>query len=629
MRTRNLYLMMAIFMAVSCLRVSWADVPVRPIAGNPQHIRFDKTTREFVNHNTVLWGKECFQKHGDRFGLLPESEQEERVPAKKQLILSFKLDTLLQRKENFFALCGITAAEGNRKRRRESLRPIFVHRSPHTEETRWDTLFSVNGSIAALTVVARKLGCPGIAIDEAYPGTEYLHRKVGEEIETSLSQGITPVVFCSILNYNAKSSLEFLRELKAEYGHRIRTGVGGQLVRVAPQAYLNKPYLDHVGVGDAEVILEPLLLGNQRFAEGYFIVNNDASLSKRERRNIVRLESLTQTSAKEHYAPTAYDDYAMIGERLDEMEHHRFGPLQPVRQLVMESVRGCAWAYLHGTCKFCSLESIDQRPIYKPFEEIIKLEKAYAEKFNATGIFDVSNQFLPVFGDDAARWLERYAKQRADLQAPDMRRYVYLTSSSITMQTAPLLREVGVETAYVGIDGWSSEVRQTHGKAQSVERMLSAAKAANLYIRTAVVIGDGITRSNLQELPTFVQELGENYGGDDGIVLSFAPYMEIILPGSPIWKGFELIVRDSPPSRALELFDRFYAEGWQTPEEEEELTKEYITLDQESRSASERVTYDEIRATQAEALTIAQKHFPVAYTRVKGQEHHVLEQWQL
>jgi radical SAM superfamily enzyme YgiQ (UPF0313 family) len=511
------------------------------------------------------------------------------------------------------------------------LRPIFVHRAPHTEATRWDTLFSVNGSIAALTVIARQLGCPGIAIDEAYPGTEFMHRKVREEIEEALTQGVTPVVFCTILSYNAQASLAFLRELKDEYGSKIRTGVGGQLVRVAPQAYLNKPYLDHVGVGDAEVILEQLLLGNQRFAEGYFLVNDDAALSRRERGNLVRLEGLGQPPTRPHYAPTGYDDYAMIRERLDEMEHHRFGPLQPVRQLVMESVRGCVWAYLHGTCEFCSLESIDQRPVYKPIDQIVAQERTYSEQFGATGIFDVSNQFLPILGDDAPKWLEQYNKQRAKLHAPDMRRYAYLISSSITMQTAPLLREVGIERAYVGIDGWDTDIRQVHGKAQSVDRMLEAAKAANLYIQTAVVIGEGITRTNLEKLPQFVQDLGSSYGGEDGIVLSFAPYMEIILPGSPIWKRFERIARATSMQRALQLFEHFYVDGWHSPEDEEELTKEYVVMDQATRVAEdrERVSYDEIRAAQREALTIAERHFPVAYTRVKGLESEVRQQWQL
>lgn len=465
-----------------------------------------------------------------------------------------------------------------------SLRPIFLHlQSGEGMDNRFDTLMMVNGSIAALCTIAQALGCHPLAIDEAYPGPEFLRHRVRQEIEESLHKGDTPIIFCTVLSYNAESSLRLLKELKAEYGDRIRTGVGGQLIRIAPEAYLNKRYLDHVAVGDAEVTLAPILIENQRFAKGYLFGNCGAD------QDLIQLAP--QQSRYEHYASLSYDSYVGIQERLTEMANYRLGPFTGIRQLVTESVRGCAWAHLFGICDMCSLEGVDLDPHFKPLADHFRMERELVEKYGANWIFDVSNQWLPKNGEDGRGWLKQYVAARKQFQAPDVHKYVYLTSNSITSRTAPLLREAGVRVAYVGIDGWEDETWKALGKSHNVIPALKAARQNNLYLRASVVIGNGITKENLEELPRFVKWLTTEYGD---ILLSFGCFMEIILQGSPVWYKFETFARSERIQEAVKLYDKMATEGWLSWEDEVSLTRLYINHTQQA-------SYDEALAARDEA----------------------------
>lgn len=464
------------------------------------------------------------------------------------------------------------------------LRPIFLHlQSGEGMDNRFDTLMMVNGSIAALCTIAQALGCHPLAIDEAYPGPEFLRTRVRQEIEESLHKGDTPVIFCTVLSYNAESSLRLLKELKAEYGDQVRTGVGGQLIRVAPKAYLTKRYLDHVAVGDAEVTLAPVLIGGQRFAEGYLFGGCGGS------QGLIQLAP--QRPRSEHYAPLSYDSYTGIQERLTEMANYRLGPFSGIRQLVVESVRGCAWAHTFGICDMCSLEGVALEPHFKPLVDHFQVERQMVEEYGVNWLFDVSNQWLPKFGEDGRRWLQQYVATRKQFQLPDVHKYVYLTSNSITKSTAPLLREAGVRVAYVGIDGWEDGTWKALGKSHNVVPALEAARQNDLYLRASVVIGNGITKANLAELPRFVEWLTTEYGST---LLSFGCFMEIILQGSPVWYKFEALARERGIQEAVTLYDKMATEGWLSWEDEVNLTRLYI-------NHTQRASYEEALAARNQA----------------------------
>ena len=240
------------------------------------------------------------------------------------------------RPKNWFEQClfGIVLQQ-------KRVKPYFIHCAQDQDyDARFDTLMMPSGSIAALTTISEALRKkydflePAMAIDESYPAPgvhgqerEFFLQYLHEQIENNLSQGITPAIYCSVYSYNAEQSLNLLQTLKAEFGSRIRTGVGGQLIRVNPAVYQSLPFIDHVGVGDAEVILETLLVAENRYAEGYLQLTSESG---------------------QHYARFTYDNYLGLHERLESMSKLKHGPFANFRQLAVESVRGCSWANLIG-----------------------------------------------------------------------------------------------------------------------------------------------------------------------------------------------------------------------------------------------------------------------------------------
>lgn len=463
-----------------------------------------------------------------------------------------------------------------------NIRPIFIHRqSGEGMKDRFDTLQMVNGSIAACCTIAHQLGYQPLAIDEAFPGTAHMNHRVREAIETSLRAGEMPVIFCSVLSYNAEGSLTLLRELKAEYGPRIRVGVGGQLIRIAPEAYLRKEWLDHIGIGDAEVTL-PRLLAGERYASGYQFDDNE----------LLQLEKPDQDNSTKNYVPLSYQWYDSLEERLRAMSRlPPLGPLQHARQLVIESVRGCAWAHRFDVCQFCSLEGIGKKPHFKPLAQHFQLQQELVETYRLNWLFDVSNQWLPCFGTEAVSWLEQYLTARQTHGGPDIHIYTYLTSNSLNRQTAPLLREAGIRMAYVGIDGWNDQTWKAHGKSRNVLPALEAAKRAGIYLRGSVVIGSGLDGTSLAELPTFVHRLINEYGDN---LLTLGVFMEIILQGSPIWHQFEQEAQSRNLLEAVKLYDKMATLGYLSWEDEVALTRCYIDSTQAVSSGEAESIRDEV-----------------------------------
>ncbi|MBU6389444.1 hypothetical protein KGQ71_02910, partial [Patescibacteria group bacterium] len=404
------------------------------------------------------------------------------------------------------------------KERAEQLFPIFIHRQPIGAERRFDTLLMVNGTVGALAEISRKLGFRAVAIDEAYTGKkeEKLEEVVKRQIEFALSQGKEPVVCCSVLMYNAKESLELLRNLKEEYGSRIRTVVGGQLVSIVPQAYLKRAFIDQVAVGDAEVILESILVGRQQFAEGYINPQTD------------------------HYSQVGYQDYLGFPDRLNAMRQVTLGPLTCIGMATIESVRSCSWAYRRGRrCRFCALQGMECEPHFTPFEEHFRHQTYLADEFGVNWIFDVSNLWVPTQNkEEAIQWLGDYNAAREQYGAPLLKKYAYLNTVSINKDTAPLLRQAGIAIGFVGIDGWNEETLRRHGKAGGVKHIFDALEAAqknDLYLRANVVMGDGLSEKSLAELPEFLKGVIQ-YGSH---ILSIGCYFELLLPGSQLWGEFK------------------------------------------------------------------------------------------
>lgn len=411
---------------------------------------------------------------------------------------------------------------------------------------RFDTLVSVNGSVAALLAIAHRYGYPAIGIDEAFPGTQEMMEYIHDTIDSALIRGLTPHIFCSVVSYNVYSSIQLLKELKARYGNRIRTGVGGQLIRCAPRAYAANPDIDMVAIGDAEATLLELLHG--------------VPLS---------------TRWAKHYSLFSYHNYWKIHERLDAMAADPDAPFPGMRQLVMESSRGCAWAYtMKRACSFCSLQSITDKP-QVDFTHMFTQECMLIQQ-GANWVFDVANQWLPVMRPvEQFAYLETFLAERERQHIPaDLKRYVYLTTNSITERTAPLLYEAGVRIAYVGFDGWNAATLRAHNKTRhSAQLCIESAVSAGIGIRGALVIGDGASEESLDLLPRFVSKLADTAGNK---LVSLACYPVVVLPGSPVWMQFQARANRESIAAANELFQHFAVHGYHTPEQERELTRIYM-----------------------------------------------------
>lgn len=474
------------------------------------------------------------------------------------------------------------------------MRPIFVHCKPDAGyDTRFDTVLMVNGSIAVLNRVTQQLlGHPGLAIDESYPGPdldgrerEFVFGYICGEVERSLTAGEEPVVYCTLLSYNACSSLELLRKLKRQFGPRVRTGVGGELVPFATDAYRRAPFIDQVAVGDAETCLPSMLAGVPFIAARKAVTRHD------------------------HYAPPLYgESYLGVSARLDDMSRYTYGPLTGIRQLITESVRGCSWAYTTGSvCDFCSLRGVADAPVFRDLREHFAIERELVEQHRVNWLFDVSNQWLPVMGPGKqVAWLKEYIAARKRYDAPKINRYVYLTVNSVTEETAPLLREAGVTSVFIGIDGWDKQTKRAmHKTLAPHERTLEACRANDITVRTAVVVGSGLTRGNLDTLPTFVEDMMKRYAGDT--LIAFSTYMQIVLPGSPEWsrlrcEAFDPANRDHPLLREIaQLYLRFESVG-------------YLTTDEQARLDELRIRHTQ-RDVEYEAVVEAQQRAAEAVKR--------------
>ncbi len=516
------------------LKDYWEYVPSR-------HLWLDKSALS----DNWTWMSPCLTP-AQREGLI------QQIPEKKALII--RVTPLYCRLEDQDQRLVLLAA-GMMQRK---AKPFFVHCAPSGDyDPRFDTVMMPNGTVAVLNGIAQGLGYDSSVIDESYPGPNlqgqernFVLNYLRSEIEKSLSLGFEPVVYCTLLSYNAEPSLGLLKALKDEFGANVRTGIGGQLVRIIPETYLTLPYIDQVGVGDAEAILQQMLLG-QKFVEGWV----DPSLIT--------------------YEEPCYQGYLGISDRLEESSKYIFGPFTNIRQLCVESVRGCSWAYHTGKqCEMCALQGITDKPVFKQFCSHFDLENRLAEEFGINWLFDVSNQFIPVAGQHQVDWLRGYLEARGNYSETEISKYVYLTASSITPETAPLIRASGIRLAYIGFDGWESGTRTAlHKPNVSPMKVLQICRENDIYVRTSFVIGAGLTDSNLNKLPKFVDNMMADYSD---IILSCGSFLQIIIPGSPAWASLQNEALKNSWQDVTNIYNHFRQKGFLTWEQEEDLTKFYI-----------------------------------------------------
>jgi hypothetical protein len=344
-----------------------------------------------------------------------------------------------------------------------------------------------------------------------------------------------------------------------------------------------------------------------------------------------------------HYAKFRYEDYHAIRERLEEMRGMSFGPFtNGSSQLVIESNRGCAWAKINGACKFCAIENIDDAPSFKPFDQHFANIKELVDTYGVNWLFDVSNQWLPVLNTSkAAAWLEKYLAAKHASGAPDVNLYTYLTSNSLTAKTVPLLRQAGIKMAYVGIDGWENKTQAALGKARlllnkkrrkglhvvgseneghTIEGVLGLSRDNGLLIRTALVVGSGLDRDNLVELPEFVHTIAQDFGD---VVPTLGIYRQIILPGSALFTTFQEQARAKKWADVEELFSLFYKQGYLNWEQQTHLDRLFIFYDQKRRveegslEAGKAVSFEEVEDAIRKARAAALKDGRVIVTSIE------------
>ncbi len=496
-------------------------------------------------------------------------------------------------------------------------------------ENREDTILAANAGIAVVSAVGKMFGVSSIAFDKSYLGTtpaahesgsvQSLFSLVSAAIQQSLDRGEQPFLLCTILNYNAEESLLLLQRIKGRFRDKIHTGVGGQHIRTSPQSFLRKltkrsadraglayyegGYIDHVSVGHAEITL-PKILGigvDINKGEDVF-VQGELNLSPND---------------QIHFAQPDYSSYHAIHDRLKAMESMSLGPFKPgSRQLVIEGVRGCSWAFSQGkACTMCALESIDSRPIFKPFGQYFGHMRKLMDDYSVNWLFDVSNQFVPVLNTMGMMvWLNEFIKEKERHGCSEANIYTYLTSGSLNHLTIPLLRKAGVSMAYVGIDGWTQGTQKALNKSplltrsdkrhlqvvrsfddkeppRSLETMLDQCRQNGLHIRTSLVVGSGIDRTALQKLCEFVAMLSTTY---DDVVLTLGIFEQIILPGSPVFTMFEYDARALNWSDVISMYDLFREQGYLSWEQQSRLNALFIHYDQKARFESGKLTRDQM-----------------------------------
>lgn len=453
---------------------------------------------------------------------------------------------------------------------------INVHMGPsQDQEQRFDTLISPSGTIATLLKIQEELGITDrVGIDESFPGEEATKRKIDELLHASISGGDKPTILFTMLIYNAERSIRYIRQLKEQHGDKIRVAVGGQLVPLAEQAYVNNRDIDVVCVGDAEQIL-PRLIAD--IAEG-----NTAS----------KYEGWVKHTAEKRFAGVSYEHYWQISERMAEQKR-----LAGFSQLTVQGPGGpgCSWAANNkeGACQFCALQNIvvmNQTPL----QTSLANEAQVAQTLHPDRFFDVANQFLPYLDKRRNKeWLQQYADIRSELGIT-ANKYAYLTVSSIDAEIAILLKRIGLNEAYLGVDHFHPEALAEENKPfrrrEQLERTLDTLAAEGISWRSGIVLGSAHeSQATLQAVREGVDWMLRKYGDR---VHAIGVFPVEVIPGSKVFKEMQ------QSGEQQQIFAHFARDGYMTREDQRQLTRTFV----EYRSD---VKFEQIQELEGEIARMA------------------------
>lgn len=505
----------------------------------------------------------------------------------------------------------------------------FSAESPFIEEqseenrlqNRGDTLLMPNGSMGVLLSCAKKLGIDCTVYDTTFPSEEESIHAIEQQIEGYIEQGLQPRIFISLLSYNAEASLKFMRAMKQRYGDKIVTGVGGQLTGRAQEAYAENPDIDVLGIGDAELILEPMMrkyetekpsevrtriesvqrdrrqviahLMEHKKVEQWIADNNrQAAEALAAERPELRGKKYKQLRQMVGFEPMLYElpdfdpqRYAFIRERTQEMPRVAIGPkenqLTNMVMLTTEFGRQCDWAHCNkdGACTFCALIGVEDdrnfQPVHRYVAHLVEMKRQHPQM---NWVFDVSNQLLEQNRSEAIAFLEELAQERAKYpEVSDVKTYAYLTVNNVTAKSAPLLKQCGIELVYVGLESFDPHQWRSLNKPNAennVRACLEAARDNGIKIRTSLVLGSNTSAESLQKEIHGLRLALEQY---PNVFLTIGFHKVEIIPGSRDFEDFEIenewLYCDA---QIKEAYEHFFANGFLTREHQIALTHGFI-----------------------------------------------------
>lgn len=457
--------------------------------------------------------------------------------------------------------------------------------SPPVEQgERFDTLISPSGSIAALEKIEidnhlLEKGFEIGSIDESTLGGEGTKKEVEKIIQNDINAGKTTVIFFSVLIYNAERTTKYIEELKKQHGNRIKVVVGGQLIPFATQAYLNNLNIDATCLGDAELIIPEM-----------FQDLENGGLKKKYNRWIEK----EYHEGQRVYSSMSYRFNIGLKERLlQQQASHKPGE-EGFTQICLQGGGGpgCSWAAHNvlGACNFCALQNIKSINNVSQLDTFLNEKRVLQEVKDLTGvnvdrIFYVDNLFFPDFNmQDKKTWLRQYVAVRNQMNL-NTRKYIYLTVGSIDEEIVGMLKEIGVEEVYLGIDHFDKEALIEQNKPARNERALfntlDALKKQGIKFRAGIVLGAvPETDESLQKIREGVTKVSENY---KEIIQTIGVFPVEIIPGARVWDEMKA------SGICKEIFEKFENDGYLTRENQHELTKGYI--EHFSKTSYENVMY--------------------------------------
>lgn len=424
------------------------------------------------------------------------------------------------------------------------------------EAERFDTLIAPSGTVATLNEISRSCGVDAMSFDGAYPDADQVKAAIFYEVDSVLRSNEKPVTLFSLLVYNAAESIEVIRDLKREFGNRVKTVVGGQLTPFATHAYASNPDIDSTCLGDGEVIIPKIVRDMQK---GMLQPSYSEWLSTQ-----------LDYTKRGQFSFVSFDDFYQIRERLEEQKR-----VTGFSQLCIQGLGGpgCSWAAnnKNGACDFCALQNIEEMN-RRTLPELMRAERKLEDEFAPDRLFDVANQFLPYLNKQKnIEWLQKYIEERKR-QGLKAKKYVYLTVGSIDEDIAPLLKKAGVEEVYLGVDHFHpnslKEENKSHRSNSRLQRTLDALVRNGITFRIGVVLGSASeTPETLQAVREGVTWLKENYREH---LTSLGVFPVYILPGSGV---YERVRRMGSVQKIIRSFE---SKGFFTEEEEVALTRAYI-----------------------------------------------------